>query len=116
MGLWGVLIDILKTAASHAAPHVARTAVDMARERMSAAAPTHPTAEDFAQELSAALAGFDQRLLAAEHRAAAAEQQLIALRESFDRKWESLRLWLIGLLVWNGAMLGILIYVIATRR
>ena len=38
MALWGVLIDILKTAASHAAPHVARTAVDMARERMNATA------------------------------------------------------------------------------
>ena len=32
MGLWGVLIDILKTAATHAAPHVARSAVDMARD------------------------------------------------------------------------------------
>ncbi|HKW75315.1 MAG TPA: hypothetical protein VJN64_07295 [Terriglobales bacterium] len=116
MALWGVLIDILKTAATHAAPHVARTAVDMARERMNASAPAQATAEDFAQELSAALAGFDQRLLASEQRAAAAEQQLIALRESFDRKWERLRLWLIGFMLWNGAMLGILVYVLVTRR
>lgn len=116
MALWGVLIDILKTAASHAAPHVARTAVDMARERMAANTPAQATAEDFAQELSVALAGFDQRLLAAEQRAAAAEQQLIAMRESFDRKWESLRLWLIGLLIWNSAILGIVVYLVITRR
>ena len=116
MALWGVLIDILKTAATHAAPHVARTAVDMARERMAANDPARATAEEFAQELSAALAGFDQRLLAAEQRAGAAEQQLTAFRESFDRKWQSLRLWLIGLLVWNGAMLGIVVYLLATRR
>jgi hypothetical protein len=116
MALWGVLIDILKTAATHAAPHVARTAVDMARERMAANAPAQATAEDFAKELSAALAGFEQRLLAAEQRAAAAEQQLIALRGSFDRKWDSLRLWLIGLLIWNTAMLGIVIYLLIARR
>lgn len=116
MALWGVLIDILKTAATHAAPHVARTAVDMARERMAANSPAQATAEDFARELSAALAGFDQRLLAAEQRAAGAEQQLITMRESFERKWNSLRLWLIGLLVWNAALLGILVYLLATRR
>jgi hypothetical protein len=116
MALWGVLIDILKTAATHAAPHVARTAVDMARERMGANDPARATAEEFAQELSVALAGFDQRLLAAEQRAAAAEQQLIALHQSFDRKWQSLRVWLIGLLVWNGVLLAILVYLLATRR
>jgi hypothetical protein len=116
MALWGVLIDMLKTAATHAAPHVARTAVDMARERMAAGDPSRATAEEFAQELSAALAGFDQRLLAAEQRAAAAEQQLMAMRESFDRKWNNLRLWFIGLLIWSSAILGILIYLLVARK
>lgn len=121
MALWGVLIDILKTAATHAAPHVARSAVDMARERMAAndagrRAAGSASAEEFAQELGATLAAFDQRLAAAEQRATSAEQQLTALQEYFARKWASARVWVIALLAWNAVVTGLQIYVLAARK
>ncbi|HEX7288170.1 MAG TPA: hypothetical protein VF532_18430 [Candidatus Angelobacter sp.] len=115
MGLWGVLIDILKTAASHAAPHVAKSAVDMARERMAANDAARRDGAN-AEELSQALAALDQRIIAAEQRAAAAEEQLTAVQEFFARKWASARVWVIALLAWNAMLTGLLIYLVVTRR
>jgi hypothetical protein len=121
MGLWGVLIDVLKTAASHAAPHVARTAVDLARERIAANGTSRGSgaaarAEDFAQELSAALASFDQRLIDAEKRATGAEQQLTMFQERVARQWARARLWVLGLLAWNAVLTAVLLYFLVTRR
>ncbi len=115
MGLWGVLIDILKTAATHAAPHVARSAVDMARERMAANNGARQEGVG-AEELNHALAELDRRVAAAEQRAAAAEEQLTAVQEFFARKWASARIWVIALFVWNGLLTGLLIYLLATRK
>jgi hypothetical protein len=114
MGLWGVLIDILKTAATHAAPHVAKSAVDMARERM--AANDGARAGAATGDLNNVLAAFDQRVTVAEQRAAAAEEQLTAVQEFFARKWASARIWVIALLVWNGLLTGLLIYLLVARR
>lgn len=115
MGLWGVLIDILKTAASHAAPHVAKSAVDMARERM-AANKADPQATNAVDQLHAVLSGLDQRVAAAEQRAAAAEEQLTAVQEYFARKWASARVWVIALLAWNALLTALLIYLFVARR
>jgi hypothetical protein len=115
MGLWGVLIDILKTAATHAAPHVAKSAVDMARERMNANK-ADPQAANPVEQLNAILAGFDQRISAAEQRAAAVETQLTALQEFFARKWASARVWMIALLCWNAVLTALLIYLLVAHR
>jgi len=114
MGLWGVLIDILKTAATHAAPHVAKSAVDMARERMAANDAARPGTAT--EDLNNALAALERRVVAAEQRAAAAEEQLTAVQEFFARKWASARIWVIALLAWNGLLTGLLIYLLATRK
>jgi hypothetical protein len=115
MGLWGVLIDILKTAATHAAPHVAKSAVDLARERMAANDIARQGIGNF-EELSNALAELDQRTAAAEQRAAAAEEQLTSLQVYFARKWASARVWLIVLLTWNVLLTGLLVYLLAFRK
>lgn len=115
MGLWGVLIDILKTAATHAAPHVAKSAVDMARERMNASDAARQEGIS-AEELNHALAVIDQRVAAAEQRAAAAEEQLTAVQEFFARKWASARVWVIALLCWNAVLTGLVIYLVISRR
>jgi hypothetical protein len=115
MGLWGVLIDILKTAASHAAPHVAKSAVDMARERMAASDAARREGGN-AEELNQALSLLGQRVVAAEQRAAAAEEQLTAVQEYFARKWASARVWVIALLAWNTVLTGLLIYLVVARR
>ncbi len=110
MALWGVLIDILKTAASHAAPHVARTAVDMARERMNATA--QKPGPDPVEALNQVLSSFDQRIAAAEQRAAAAEEQVAAIEQSWLRKWESARIWVIVLLSWSVVMTAAVLYLL----
>lgn len=109
MGLWGVLLDIVKTAATHAAPHVARSAVDMARERMNATR-VDPQDADALEQLKQLFADFDQRIAAAEERAAAAEERLTHWQQDWDRKWANARIWIIALLVWNGLLTGLAIY------
>lgn len=115
MGLWSVLFEIVKTAASHAAPHVARGAVDIARERMNAgkSGPQGPGPLD---QLNQVLSEFDQRLAAAEQRAVAAEEALSALGEDWTRKWASARIWIIALLCWNAVMTGLAIYLLVAHR
>jgi negative regulator of replication initiation len=114
MGLWGVLFEIVKTAASHAAPHVARSAVDMARERMNARA--EPQSRDAVEQLNRVLAEFDQRIAAEEQRAVAAERELLVAQEDWARKWASARVWIISLLCWNLAITALVLYLVFARR
>jgi ribosome-binding protein aMBF1 (putative translation factor) len=114
MALWGVLIDILKTAASHAAPHVARTAVDMARERINAT--TQKPVPDPVEALNQVLSNFDQRIANAEQRAAAAEEQVAAIEQAWVRKWESARIWIIVMLSWSGLMTVAVLYLLFLRK
>lgn len=119
MGLWSVLFEIVKTAASHAAPHVARGAVDIARERMNAgkSAPQGSgPLEQLNAQLNQVLAEFDQRFAATEQRAVAAEETLAVLREDWTRKWASARIWIFALLCWNTAMTGLAIYLLVAHR
>lgn len=115
MGLWGVLLDIVKTAATHAAPHVARSAVDMARERMNANR-AEPQGADPLEQLKQLFSEFDQRIAAAEERAAAAEERLSQWQQDWERKWTSARFWVIALLVWNALLTGLAIYLAIARR
>jgi hypothetical protein len=115
MGLWSVLFEIVKTAATHAAPHVARSAVDMARERMSANKSDQQGPGPL-EQLNQVLTEFDQRLALAEQRAVGAEETLAALREDWTRKWASARIWIIALLCWNTVMTGLAIYLLVVRR
>ena len=87
----------------------------MARERMNANK-ADPQGANPAEQLNAILTGFDQRITAAEQRAAAAETQLTALQEFFARKWASARVWVIALLCWNAVLTALLIYFLVTRR
>jgi len=115
MGLWGMLFEIVKTAATHAAPHVARGAVDIARERMNANKP-EPQESNAVEQLHSLLSEFDQRISTAEHRAAAAEQSLAEWREGWNRKWASARVWIIALLCWNVLLTGLIIYLVFAHR
>ncbi|MGE5323305.1 MAG: hypothetical protein ACM3SW_10605 [Actinomycetota bacterium] len=115
MGLWGVLLEIVKTAATHAAPHVARSAVDMARERMNANR-AEPQSGDPLEQLQQLFAEFDRRIAAAEERAAAAEERLSQWQQDWNRKWTSARFWVIALLVWNAVLTGLAIYLAIARR
>ncbi|HET9181718.1 MAG TPA: hypothetical protein VFP59_06275 [Candidatus Angelobacter sp.] len=115
MGLWGVLLDIVKTAATHAAPHVARSAVDMARERMNANR-VEPQSSDPVEQIKELFSEFEQRIAAAEERAAAAEERLSEWQQDWDRKWTSARFWVIALLVWNALLTGLAIYLAVARR
>lgn len=115
MGLWGVLFEIVKTAATHAAPHVARGAVDLARERMNANK-SDPQPPDPVEQLNRVFSEFDQRISAAEQRAAAAEERLAAVQQDWTKKWTSARTWIIALLGWNTAVTALVIYLLVARR
>lgn len=118
MGLWSVLFEIVKTAATHAAPHVARGAVDIARERMNANKSEQGSGplDELNAQLNQVLSGFDQRLATAEQRALAAEESLTVLREDWTRKWVSARIWIIALLCWNMVVTGLAIYLLIARK
>ncbi|HET6935248.1 MAG TPA: hypothetical protein VFI72_10440 [Candidatus Angelobacter sp.] len=115
MGLWGVLLEFVRTAATHAAPHVAKSAVEMARERMGANRPEAQNGDPL-EQLNQVFAAIDQRFSAAEQRAAAAEEQLATVQEHFARTWDSARIWVIGLLVWNAVLTGLLVYLLVVRK
>jgi len=110
MGLWGVLIEIARAVAPHAAPHVARAVADAAKERRAAsgAARAQPSTED----LAGALSYLDQRLSAAEEKAATAEQRLALTEAQRADEWAVARKWFIGLLVWNSLVTAALICLI----
>jgi hypothetical protein len=110
MGLWGVLLEFARAVVPHAAPHVARAVVDAAKERRAAAeaARTEPSTED----LAGALTYLEQRLSAAEEKAATAEQRLSLIQAQMAGEWAIARKWLIGLLVWNAVVTAGLIWLI----
>ena len=114
MGLWGVLIDMLKSAATQAAPHVAKSAVDMARERMSAGETRRTAPPD--DQVSAALRALNERLSLAEQRVAATEELLTAAQTEFSRQWRSARLWILILALWNLLLSMLLLYVMVRGR
>jgi hypothetical protein len=115
MGLWGVLLEVLKTAATHAAPHMARGAVDIARERMGAN--NHqPQGPNPIEELSQVLTSFDQRIAVANQRVVEAEAQIVALQQELERKAESARIWVIALLSWNALVTIAVIYLLFRRH
>jgi hypothetical protein len=115
MGLWGVLLEVLKTAATHAAPHMARGAVDIARERMGANTPP-PQSPNPIEELNEVLTSFDKRIAVANQRAVEAEAQIAALQEDLARKAESARIWVIALLSWNAVVTLVVIYLLFRRH
>ncbi len=115
MGLWGVLLEVLKTAATHAAPHMARGAVDIARERMGANTPP-PQGPNPIEELNEVLTSFDKRIAVANQRAVEAEAQIAALQEDLARKAESARIWVIALLSWNAVVTLVVIYLLFRRH
>jgi hypothetical protein len=110
MGLWGVLLEIARVVVPHAAPHVARAVVDAAKERRAAseAARIEPSTED----LAGALSYLEQRLSAAEEKAATAERNLSLAQAQMADEWAMARKWLIGLLVWNALVTAGLIWLI----
>ena len=115
MGLWGVLLEVLKTAATHAAPHMAKGAVDIARERMGANNPP-PQGPNPIEELNEVLTSFDKRIAVANQRAVEAEAQLVALQQDLARKAESARIWVIALLSWNAVVTLVVVYLLLSRR
>jgi hypothetical protein len=116
MGLWGVLLQVLKTAATHAAPHVAKGAVDIARERMGANNPPPQQGPNPIEELNQVLTSFDQRIAVANQRAVEAEAQIVALQETLAKKVESARIWVIALLSWNAVVTIVVIYLLFRRH
>jgi len=114
MGLWGVLLEVLKTAATHAAPHMAKGAVDIARERMGASNP--PPGPNPIEELNEVLTSFDKRIAVANQRAVEAETQIITLQQELARKAESARIWVIALLSWNALVTLVMIYLLFRRH
>jgi len=116
MRLWGVLLQVLKTAATHAAPHVAKGAVDIARERMAANNPPPQQGPNPIEELNQVLTSFDQRIAVANQRAVEAEAQIVALQETLAKKVESARIWVIALLSWNAVVTIVVIYLLFRRH
>ena len=114
MGLWGVLFEIAKAVVPHAAPHVARAVVDAAKDRRAAgeAARTQPGLQPTNTDLAAALNYLEQRLSAAEERAATAEQKLSLAQARMADQWAMARKWAIALLAWNGAVTVGLIWLV----
>jgi hypothetical protein len=117
MGLWGVLWEIFKVVVPHTAPHVARAV----RNRQTAG-----IAERRAQAVAQGFATMEERLAAAEEKAAAAETSAAVAEEraaaAEDRlaqaqaQWNTVRKWMLALLVWNAVLTAILIYVLVVRR
>jgi len=116
MGLWGVLLEIVRAVTPHAAPHVAKVVVDAARERMSSREKQEDSAAQEISGLICRLELLEQRAIAADQRAAQAEEQLARVQAEQTRKWASVRLWLIALLAWNAALTGLVIYFALARK
>jgi hypothetical protein len=118
MGLWGVLLEIAKAMAPHAAPHVARAVVDAAKERRAAneAARTQ-RAEPSNDDLAGALDYLEQRLSAAEDRADVAEQKLALLQARLADQWVATRKWAVALIAWNALVtLALIVLIVLLAR
>ena len=118
MGLWGVLWEIFKVAAPHAAPHVAR-----AVKEHRAAGLAEPRANAVAQEIAHEFTTLEERIAAAELKAAAsearaadAEEKLSLLQTQMAGRWATMRIWALALLAWNAVITAVLVYLLAARR
>lgn len=116
MGLWGVLLEIVRAVTPHAAPHVAKVVVDAARERMSSREKQEDSAAQEISGLIGRLELLEQRVIASDQRAAEAEEQMARLQAESARKWASVRLWMFALLAWNAALTGLVIYFALARK
>lgn len=119
MGLWSVLLEIARAVAPHAAPHVARAVVDAAKERRAASEaarePANP--QPSAQDLVDALNYLEQRLTAAEEKAAASDEKLSRAEARIADQWVTARKWAIGLMIWNAAAtLGLIVLAVILAR
>lgn len=121
MGFWGVLLELARVVAPHAAPHVARAVVDRAKERRAASAPASSPGVDQPsnQSLASAISYLEQRLSAAEERAAAAEERQLASESQAAERWTRARKLGMGLVIWNAvvtaAFLAVLVYMFVRR-
>ena len=115
MGFWGLLADIAKALAPHAAPHVAKGIVDAAKERIG---PLNAgkRAEETSAELGRQVSALQDRLSAAEDRAAAAEARTLAAESELSTQQEQFRKWLIVLLSWNAVVTILLIVLFFLRK
>ena len=115
MGLWGVLFEIVKAVAPHAAPHVTKAVVNAAKDRMGGkAAPEITTLSN--EELASLLAALERRVTVAETREAAAEQDLETTQTEFARRWKTASILVVALLVWNALLTVLVVYLAFVRR
>jgi len=120
MGFWGVLWELAKLVVPHTAPHVARVVTERARERHVGRPeePRGPSTEDLAGAISfleKRLSESEDRAAAAEEKASQMEDKLSAAEARFAQRWAVAGRWMIGLLVWNVLLTGLLIYLLARR-
>jgi len=115
MGFWGLLADIARVLAPHAAPHVAKGIVNVAKDRIG---PSNASkrAEETSAELGRQISTLQERLSAAEDRAAAAEARTIAGEAELAAQQEQFRKWLIVLLSWNVVMTIVVIVLFFLRK
>jgi hypothetical protein len=118
MGLWGVLWEIFKVVAPHTAPHVAqavkeRRAAGLAEQRANAVA--QEIAHEFTT-LEERIAAAELKAAASEARAADAEEKLSLLQTQMAGRWATMRIWALALLAWNAVITAVLVYLLAARR
>ena len=115
MGFWGLLADIARVLAPHAAPHVAKGIVNVAKDRIGPSSASK-RAEETAGELGRQISALQDRLSAAEDRAAAAESRTLAAEAELVAQQEQFRKWLIVLLSWNALLTILLIVLFFVRK
>ena len=115
MGLWGLLADIAKALAPHAAPHVAKGIVAAAKDRIGPSSAIK-RAEETKDELDRQISALQQRLSSAEDRLATAENRALAAETQLAVQWQQFRKWLFVLLGWNILFTILLIVLFFFRR
>lgn len=115
MGLWGVLFEIVKAVAPHAAPHVTKAVVNAAKDRRASKAEPEIAALSN-EELASLLAALERRVTVAETREAAAEQDMESIQAEFMRRWKTASILVIGLLAWNVVLTVLVVYLAFARR
>ena len=114
MGFWGLLADIARAVAPHAAPHVARGIVNAARERMAPANAEHEAAKT--DDLKQSLEAIQGKLSVIEERAAVAESHAFTAASQLARFQMQIRNWLVILLAWNLLVAALLVYLLFFRK
>lgn len=120
MGLWSLLAEIAKALVPHAAPHVARGVVTLAKDRIGPLAASRRVeearVEEAKAELGRQLSDLQERLAAAEDRAATAEARALAAEAEFAAQLQQLRRWILALLAWNVVVTILVILLFFIRR